>query len=62
MAVLVVVPLHRMIREALQELKDARADGDPKHRTETCSGACLICTYQRKLDRLLDRIPREKHV
>jgi hypothetical protein len=63
MAVGTVVPLHSMIRDALKQLRDAREDGDPQHRIETCSGACLICTNQRQLDRLLDRIPRrENHV
>jgi hypothetical protein len=63
MAVITVVPLHRMIRDALQQLREARDDGDPDHRAETCSGACLICTHQRHLNRLLDRLPRqESHV
>jgi len=59
MAVTTVVPLHTMIRQALKNLRDARADGDPAHRAETCTGACLICSNQRALDRLLDRLPRK---
>jgi len=60
MAVTTVVPLHMMIRQALKNLRDAREDGDPTHKPEMCSGACLICSNQRALDRLLDRLPREK--
>lgn len=60
MAVITVVPLHRMIREALEALREARSDGPPDHNPLFCSGACLICTNQRHLDRLIDRIPREK--
>lgn len=60
MAVTTVVPLHRMIREALKNLRDARADGDPNHNTAACSGACLICSNQRALDRLLDKLPRRE--
>jgi hypothetical protein len=59
MAVITVVPLHRMIRDALQQLREARDDGDPQHNPLLCSGACLICTSSRHLDRLLDRIPRK---
>lgn len=59
MAVATVVPLHSMIREALEQLREARADGDPNHKPQTCSGACAICTSQRHLDRLLDRIERK---
>jgi hypothetical protein len=55
-----VVPLHRMISDALERLRQARADGDPTHLMQTCSGACLICSNQRQLDRLLDRIPRQE--
>lgn len=66
MAVVSVVPLHSMIREALSQLRAARADGDPAHRAEICSGACRICTSQRHLNRLLDRLPvpktQENHV
>lgn len=54
-----VVPLHSLIREALEQLRAARDDGPPDHNPVLCSGACLICTSQRALDRLLDRIPRK---
>lgn len=55
-----VVPLHTLIRDQLQRLRDARADGDPGHIPERCSGACLICSNQRALNRLLDKIPRQE--
>jgi len=60
MAVVTIVPLHSMIRDALEQLRAARADGDPAHRAETCSGACRICTTARHLDRLLDKLPRRE--
>lgn len=59
MAMVTVVPLHSMIRDALTQLRDARDDGDPDHQALTCSGACLICTSQRHLDRLVDKLPRK---
>jgi len=64
MAVVTVVPLHSMIREALKNLRDARSDGDPGHDPLRCAGACLICSNERALNRLLDRLQRrqENHV
>jgi hypothetical protein len=59
MAVATVLPLHSMIREALERLRQARADGDPDHNPQRCSGACVICTNQRHLNRLLDRVQRK---
>ena len=56
-----VVPLHRMITEALERLRDARADGDPTHVPEKCTGVCLICSNQRQLDRLLERVPLRRN-
>lgn len=58
MAVLVVVPLHGMIREALTQLREARDDGPPDHNPLLCSGACRICTSERQLNRLVERVPR----
>lgn len=60
MAVGTVIPLHSLIREALKNLRDARDDGDPAHNPSKCSGACRICSNSRALDRLLDRLPKEK--
>lgn len=57
-----VVPLHRMITEALKKLRDARDDGPPDHCPEKCSGRpCLICANQRQLDRLLERVPLRRN-
>lgn len=58
MAVAVVVPLHRMIYEALELLREARADGPPDHNPRLCSGACKICISERQLNRLVERVPR----
>jgi hypothetical protein len=58
MAVGLVVPLHSMIRDALRQLRDARADGDPAHNPLKCSGACVICSSERALNRLVERIPK----
>jgi hypothetical protein len=54
-----VVPLHRMIVDALKQLRDARSDGAPDHNPQTCYAVCRICSNQRQLDRLIDKIPRK---
>jgi hypothetical protein len=45
--------------DTLHRLQNARADGDPKHNPTKCHG-CRICIAQRKLDRLVDQLPRQE--
>jgi hypothetical protein len=51
--------LAQSLKTYLEQLRDARSDGDPTHDPFKCGGPCRICTAERALNRLLDRLPRK---